>query len=156
MGLAVGDAAADGSADAGSVGGIDEVHIEADGDAGGVVHGVLERVGHDFAHAALVNVAHGEDVGGGFFDDFAFLGVGNASANDDDVAGFGLGLESAKIDQLGRAVAHDGGEGHAVDVSRGRGFGGVHVAVRVQPEVADLLFFLAEMVGDAGGHACGD
>jgi len=43
-----------------------------------------------------------------------------------------------------------------VDVSRGRGFGGVHVAVRVKPEVADLLFFLAEMVGDAGGHACGD
>src|SRR5882762_4937164 len=75
MGFAVGDAAAHGSADAGSIGGIDEVHIEADGDAGGVVHGVLEGVGHDFAHAALVNVAHGEDVDAGFRDDFAFLGV---------------------------------------------------------------------------------
>jgi len=37
-------------------------------------------------------------------------------------------------------------EGHAVDVSRGRGFGVFMSPVRVKPEVADLLFFLAEMV----------
>src|SRR5258708_24025776 len=107
MGFAVGDAAAHGSADAGSIGGIDEVHIEADGDAGGVVHGVLEGVGHDFAHTALVNVAHGENVNAGFFDDFAFLGVEVARTNDDDVAGFGFGLGAQKGDEFGRAVAHD-------------------------------------------------
>jgi hypothetical protein len=28
--------------------------------------------------------------------------------------------------------------------------------VRVQPEVADLLFVFAEIVGDAGGYACGN
>src|SRR5260370_23152028 len=116
MGFAVGDAAADGSADAGSVGGIDEVHIEADGDAGGVVHGVLESVGHDFAHAALVNVAHGEDVDAGFFDDFTFLGVEIAGADDDDVAGLCFGLEAEKVDEFWRTVAHDGGERHAVNV----------------------------------------
>jgi len=75
--------------------------IEADGDAGGVVHGVLQSVGHDFAHAAFVNVAHGEDVDAGFFDDFAFLGVEIASANDDDVAGFGFGLEAEKTTSSG-------------------------------------------------------
>src|SRR5256885_13755025 len=102
MGFAVGDAAADGSADTGSIGGIDEIHIEADGDAGGVVPGVLEGVRHDFAHAPLVNVAHGEDVDAGFFYDFAFLGAGIAGTNDNDVAGFGFGLETGKIDKFGR------------------------------------------------------
>ena len=84
--FAIGYAAADGCADAGSVGGIDEIHVEADGDAGGVVHGVFDGVGHDFAHAALVDVAHGEDVNAGFFCDFAFVGVEIARADDDDVA----------------------------------------------------------------------
>src|SRR5712692_11249228 len=89
MGFAVGNAAADGSANTGGVGRIDEVHIEADGDAGGVVYGVLEGLGHDVAHAALVNVAHGEDVDARFLDDFAFLGVEITGADDDDVARFG-------------------------------------------------------------------
>src|SRR5260370_11658188 len=114
MGFAVGDAAAYGSADAGSVSGIDEVHIEADGDAGGVIHGVLESVGHDFAHAAFVNVAHGEDVDAGFLDDFAFLSVKIAGADNNDVGGLGFGLETKKIDQLPRAVGHEGGEGAAL------------------------------------------
>src|SRR5260370_16417629 len=90
MGFAVGDAAAYWSADTRGVGRIDEVHIEADGDACGVIHGVLESVGHDFAHAALVNVAHGEDVDAGFLDDFAFLRVEVARANDDDIGGGGF------------------------------------------------------------------
>src|SRR6266852_3405314 len=109
MGFAIGDTAAHGSADAGSVGGIDEVHIEADGDAGGVVHGVLEGVGHDFAHAALVDVAHGEDVDAGYLDDLSFLGVEIAGTDDDDVAGLGFGLEAEKVDEFGRPVTHDDG-----------------------------------------------
>ena len=86
MGFAVGDAAAHGRADAGSVGGIDEIHVEADGDAGGVVHGVFHGVGHDFAHAALVDVAHGENVDAGFFDESAFVGVEIAHTDEDDIA----------------------------------------------------------------------
>jgi len=50
---------------------------------------------------AFVNVAHGEDVDAGFFDDFAFLGVEIASANDDDVAGFGFGLEAERSTSSG-------------------------------------------------------
>src|SRR6266852_1568694 len=107
MGFAIGDTAAHGSADAGGVGGIDEIHIEADRDAGGVVHGVLESLGHDVAHAALVNVAHGEDMNAGFLDDFAFLRVEITGADDDDVARFGFGLEAEQVDELGSAVTHD-------------------------------------------------
>src|SRR5229473_1580391 len=59
MGFAVGDAAAHGSAAAGSVGGIDKTNIGADGDPGGVVQGLLRGVEHASAHAALVNAAHG-------------------------------------------------------------------------------------------------
>src|SRR5260370_39349646 len=107
VGFAVGDAAADRSAHAGGVGGIDEIHIEADGDAGGVVHGVLESVGHDFAHAALVYVAHGEDVDAGFFHDFALLGVEIARTDNHDVAGLRFRLAAGKGHQVARAGAHD-------------------------------------------------
>jgi len=117
MGFAVGDAAAHGRADAGSVAGIDEIHIQADGDAGGVVHGVFEGVGHDFAHAAFIDVAHGEDVDTGFFRDFAFLSVEVARADDDDIARFGFRLEAHEIDKLGRTIAHDAGERHAMDIA---------------------------------------
>ncbi len=41
-------------------------------------------------------------------------------------------------------------------VARRRGFGRVHISVCVQPEVADLLFILAEIVGDAGSNARGN
>ena len=92
----------------------------------------------------------------GFLDDFAFLGVEIAGADDDNVAGFGFWLEAEEIDKLGRAVAHDGGEGHAMHVARGRGLWRIHVAVGVEPEVADLLFIFAEIIGDAGGYACSD
>src|SRR5258708_6304915 len=156
MGFAIGDAATDGSANAGGIGGIDEIHIEAHGDTRSVVHRVFEGVRHDFAHAALVNIAHGEDVDAGFLYDFAFLGVEVARADDDDVAGLGFGLEAQKVDEFGGAVAHDGGQRHAVDVSGRRGLRRVHVAVRIQPEVADLFFILAKIIGDAGGYASRD
>src|SRR5712692_36598 len=156
VGFAIGDAAAHRRAHSGRVGGIDEVHVQADGDAGGVVHGVLEGLGHDVPHAALVDVAHSEDMDAGFFDDFAFLRVEIAGADDDDVAGFGFGLEAEKVDELGSAVTHDGGERHAVNVAGGGGFRRIHVAVGVEPKVADLFFVLAEMGSDAGGNPYGD
>src|SRR6266576_1890973 len=104
MGFAVGDTAAYGSANAGRICGIDKIHIEADGDASGIVHGVLEGFGHYVTQAALINVAHGEDVDAGFLDDFPFLGVEIASADDDDIGGFGFRLEAEEVDELGRAV----------------------------------------------------
>src|ERR1700722_12822448 len=156
MGFAVGYAAADRSSDAGGVGGIDEVHVEADGNAGGVVHGVLYRVGHDFAHAALIDVSHGENVDAGFFGDLALVGVEIARANDHDVAWLSFRLESHKINEFRSAVAHDAGERHAVDVAGRRRVRRVHVAVSVEPDVADVFFLLAVKAGDTCGDSGGD
>ena len=86
------------------------------------------------------------------FDAYAFRGVEIARAVDDDVGRLGFGSEAEEIDEFGCAVAHDGGERHAVDVAGGRGLGRIHIAVGVKPEVADLLFVLAEM----GGNTCRD
>src|SRR6516162_9618303 len=118
--FAVGGTAAHGRANAGSVGGIHEIHVQTDGDASGVVHSIFEGFRHDIAHAALVNVAHGENVYPGFLDDFAFLGIEVARADNDDVSWLGFGSETAKVNELCGAVTHDGRERHAVDVSGGR------------------------------------
>src|ERR1700689_142546 len=63
--LAVGGAAAYGSAHSGGVLGIDPVHVEGNVVAGRAASGHAEGFFHDCAHAALVNVAHGEDADAG-------------------------------------------------------------------------------------------
>ena len=71
-------------------------------------------------------------------------------------AGLGFGLESQQIHQLRRAVAHDAGQRHAVNVAGRRRFGHVHVAVGVEPDVADVFFLLAIELRDARRYACRD
>ncbi len=163
VGFAVGDAAADRSAHAGGVGGIDEIHIEADGDAGGVVHGVLQGFGHDVAQAALVNVAHGENTDAGFLDDFALLGVEIARADE---------RQSREIEQpLNRAVLAECSVHHgendvealasaaAVQFDE-RGIGGVgghhHALATLQNLGQHFLRSCADepvaLLGDADGH----
>src|SRR5882672_3925888 len=117
MRFAVGHTTADGSPDAGSVGGVDEIHIEAHCDARRIVHRIFQRVGHYFTHPALINIAHGEDVNAGLFYDFAFLRVQIPRTDDDDVTWLGFGLESEQVDELRRAVTHDGRERHAMHVA---------------------------------------
>ena len=95
MRLAIGGAAADRRAHPGGIGGINEVHVQADGNASRVVHGVFQGFGHDVTQAALVDIAHGEDVNAGFLYDFAFLGIQVARSNDYDIARLGFGLEPA-------------------------------------------------------------
>src|SRR5262249_43914694 len=107
----------------------------------------------DVAHAALVNVAHREDVNTGFLYDFAFLRVEVARSDDDNIAGFGFGLEAAEIYKFIGAIAHDRGERHAVDVARGRRVRRVHVAVRIEPDVTDFLFVFAKMSTDASANS---
>src|SRR5208283_2561689 len=75
VGFTIGGAAADGGADSGGIAGIDEIHVQAYRDAVGIVHGVLEGVGHDFAHAALIDFTHGEGLDSEFLDEFLFVGV---------------------------------------------------------------------------------
>jgi len=48
------------------------------------------------------------------------------------------------------------GQRHAVNVAGWGGLGSIHVAVRVEPEVANLFFIFAEIIGDAGGYTSGD
>src|SRR5580658_3440456 len=84
--FAVGDAAANGSADAGRVARVHEVHIEADGDSVGVVTCKFDCLAHHFAQAALVDVAHGEDMYAGILDEAALLRVKVAHADQHDVA----------------------------------------------------------------------
>ena len=95
MRLAIGGAAADRRAHPGGIGGINEVHVQADGNAGRVVHGLFQGLRQHVAQAALIDIAHSEDVNAGFLYDFAFLGIQVARANDHDVAGLGFGLEPA-------------------------------------------------------------
>ena len=99
---------------------VHEVHVQAYGDAVGVVGGVFQGVGHDFAHAALVNVAHGEDANAGFFDQAALLGVEIANAHQHDILRLDFRLEAQQVNQLWRAVAHYGGQRHAMNVARRR------------------------------------
>src|SRR5580704_4461874 len=61
MGFAIGRAAADRSAYAGRVLGINPIHVERNVIAGGAAPGHSQSFFHDGAHAAFVNVAHGKD-----------------------------------------------------------------------------------------------
>ena len=54
------------------------------------------------------------------------------------------------------AKAEQGGEGHAVDVAGGRGFGSVDVGVGVDPEDADFLAAAAVELGYAGDGTGGN
>jgi hypothetical protein len=100
MRFAVSSPPAYGRANAGGIRGIHEVHVQTDGDARGVIHGVFQGFRHDVAHAALVNIAHGENVDTGFLDDFAFLSVEVARADNDDVSRLGFRLETSKIHEF--------------------------------------------------------
>jgi len=63
----------------------------------------LRAVGHNFAHAALVNIAHGKDVDADFFTILRSWASRSRAPTDDDVARLGFGLESEEIDELGRS-----------------------------------------------------
>ena len=54
--------------DAGRIRRINAIHIQAHRDTARIVAREAQRLGHHIAHPALVNVAHGEDVDTGIFD----------------------------------------------------------------------------------------
>ena len=63
--------------------------------------GEAKRFGHHFAHAALVNIAHGENVHAGFFHQAALLGVELANAHQHDVARLDHGLDAGEFGESG-------------------------------------------------------
>src|SRR5277367_5899905 len=81
MRLAICSATAHRSADAGRVFGIDPVHVERNVIAGSAASGHAQSLFHHGAHAAFVDVAHGEDSDAGAADIFFFNGVDVAHAH---------------------------------------------------------------------------
>src|SRR5438552_17176867 len=75
VGFAVGGAAAYRRAYAGSVFRIDPIHVERDVVAGGAAAGHAQRLFDDGAHAALIDIAHGEDFDAGAKNIFFFGGI---------------------------------------------------------------------------------
>src|ERR1700728_189814 len=82
MSFAIGRAAADGSAHARSVFGIDPVHIERDVITGGTAAGNAESFLHYGPHTAFIDVAHGEDANAGTAHVFFFDGVDVAHSDE--------------------------------------------------------------------------
>src|ERR1700722_2801062 len=89
--LAIGGAAADRGAYPGGVFGIDPIHVEGNVVAGGAASGDAESFFHDGAHAALIDIAHGEDMNAGAAHIFFFDGVDVAHSHQDAVFRTDLG-----------------------------------------------------------------
>src|SRR5690348_3376696 len=153
MGFAVSGAAPDGSADAGRIFGIDPVHIERDVVAGGAAAGHAEGFFHNGAHAALVDVAHGEDFHSGAADVFFFVRVYVTDADQHAIFRMHLRGKVKDVAQFGRTETHDGGEGHAVYVAAGRGLRRIHVTVSIDPDQSNFLVLFAVELGDPGNGA---
>src|SRR5215831_5746851 len=152
----VGGAAPDRRADAGSVFGVDPVHVERDVVAGGTTASHAQGFFHHGTHAALVDVAHGEDFDAALADVFFLVGVDVADANQHAVFRTDLGREIVDVGEFRRPKAHDGAERHTVDVATGRRFGGVDIAVGVDPDQADALVLPTVKFGDSGDRAGSD
>src|SRR6266849_5926602 len=133
MGFAIGGAAPDRSANAGRVFRIDPIHIERDVIAGGAAAGHAESFFHHGAHAAFVDVAHGEDFDAGFADVFFFKVIDVADADEHAIFRLYFGREVVDVAEFDGRKAHERGERHAVDVAAGGRVGGVHVGVSVDP-----------------------
>src|ERR1035437_387247 len=114
MRFAIGGAAPDRSADAGRVFGIDPIHVERDVIAGGAASGHAERFLHDRAHAAFVDVAHGEDFDSGLADVFFFKVVDIADADEHAIFRLHFGREVVNGAGLEGGKPQEGGGGHTV------------------------------------------
>src|SRR5215472_10036162 len=87
---------------------------------------------------------------------FSFVGIHVANTNEHAILRPHLGRKVVNVSQFRRPQAHDRGQRHAVHVAAGRGFGGIHVAVRVDPEQPDFVVLAPVKLSYAryrtGGH----
>ena len=106
---------------------------------------------HDGAHAALVDVAHGEDSGkAGAVDVVPLGGVDIADADEHRVFRRDFGRIAEDVASGSGPEAQQRCERHAMHVARGRGVRGVDVGVRIDPDDADLLALAPVELGDSG------
>src|SRR5689334_24920106 len=110
MRFTVGGAAEDGCADAGSVGRIDEIHVQREVESGGAVACDADGFLHHTAEAALVDLAHGEGANTAFAYVRFFELVDVAQTDDDDIARVDLAAVAEEIAELGGAHAGETGE----------------------------------------------
>src|SRR5450755_3165944 len=120
MRLAIGGAAPDRSADTGGVFGIDPIHVERDVIAGSTASGHAEGFLHYGAHAAFVDVPHGEDFDPGLADVFFFKIIDVADPDEHAVFRLHFGGEVIDVAEFGGRKAHERGERHTVHVAAGR------------------------------------
>ena len=153
MGLAIGDTAPHRRPGPGRVFGVHDIEVERQVDAGGAVPRGVERFVEDVAHAALIEVAHGEDAGAALLEDLALAGIEVAHPDEHRVARQDLGRAPAHIDEVGIAEPQADRERHAVDVARGRGVRRVRVAVGVEPDEPDRIPLAREVTARAGDRA---
>src|SRR5580658_2101776 len=99
---------------------IHEIHVQAHDDSRRIVTRKSQRFRHHFAHPALVNIAHGENMHAGIFHQAPLFGVQIANSHQHHVPRFHHRLDAGQIRQLRRSVTHDGCERHAVHVARRR------------------------------------
>src|SRR4029079_5893575 len=144
VGFAVGCAPAHGGCDSGSIFGVDPVHVEGNVVTGGAASGCPQRLFHDGAHSALVDVAHGVDLcHAGPLDVGAFGGIDVPNADKDGVLRGDLGRVAQHVRELLRPHAQQGRPRHSVDVADPGSVGCIDVGVGVDPDVADFLVLAA-------------
>src|ERR1041385_3809149 len=117
MGFAVGGPAAYWGPYSGSVFGIDPIHVEGHVISGCAVPGNANRGFHDVTHAALVDVAHSENVYARTADVFPFDGVDITHPHQYAVIWAYFRREIQDVSQFCRPKSHDGCQRHTMNVS---------------------------------------
>src|ERR1019366_1527723 len=100
---------------------------------GGAVSSHAESFLHDGAHAAFVDIAHGEDLDSGLAYVFFFEVVNIADADEHAIFRTHFGRKVVDPAEFDGRKAHERGERHAVDIAAEGRVGSVHVGVGVDP-----------------------
>ena len=115
----------------------------------GVASGEAQRLFHDGAHAALIDVAHGKNLDAGFADVLFFRGVNVSRTHQYAIFGCNFGREIENISEFRWTKPDKRGQRHAVHISTGRSFRSIHVGVGVNPDEADLFILTPFEFGNA-------
>ena len=116
----------------------------------------LQRPPGDGGHAVLIDFTHGEGMNTRIMDDFALTGVYIADPDQGDICRVDLGAEAHDVFQVVIAFAQQVRKRHAMDISRGRNAGHVHVAMGIEPDQANGFVLPAIVAGCSGKSPHGD
>ena len=113
----------------------------------------VQRLGHRHAHPVLVDMAHVKHLQPKLADRLLLLGVDAADADEVDVVrSERLGL-ATPAGELGRSLAEQAGDRHAVHIARGAAGRRIDVRMRVQPDHAQQLALMAAMASDGADRS---